>query len=566
MADARAGPALGYLRGLGCAAVLGVLGAVAAQGFRAALEFASHLLFHSADDISQVFAALPWYARLLVPTLGGALAACVLILAQRRERKAGVVSEYLEVIDGRVARVPVGASLLRCLSSFFSIASGGSIGKEGAMVQLAATLASMLGAPLRHLRGEDFRLGIAMAATGGLAAVYHTPLAAAIFIAEIAFGGIEPRRIGFLFTAAVASAWYVSATGHYAPLYALPAYAFDVTGSAMLAVAAVAVLAGGMGSVFLLAIQGARRFFTWLHASLLARMMAGGLVVGVITLVAPEVAGNGFAPVAHLLEGGGFAAPLLLLLVLKVLATAATVGSGGIGGLFTPSLMIGALTGAACGPLVAHGMDMGGSVALLTVAGMAAALAATTQAPLMSMLMVFEMTQEPSFIFPLMLATVLAYATSMLLGHPGTYDVIARHRARFERRTHLTDATAADAMCPADPTVPASACVAEAWQVGVKQKKRFVFVVDGSGRFRGAVWTQDLGARTAAGQGDEALDGLMVDAFPVVFASDRLVDVWQTVVESPAERTPVLADRRTRQLVGVLRKSDLLRQAGQLFA
>ncbi|OZI62289.1 chloride channel protein [Bordetella genomosp. 11] len=556
-----------YLRGIALAIAMGILGALGAHVFRWCLEHASARLFGTDADITEIFGGLPWYARIAIPTIGGAIAALFLAQAQRREKRAGVVSEYLETIDGKMGHIPVLPSVLRCVSSFFSIVSGGSIGKEGAMVQLSATAGSAFCMRLLPgVRGADFRLAVAMAATGGLTAVYHTPLAAAIFVAEIAFGSLELRRIGYLFTAAVASTWMTSVMGQFNPLYDLPSYRFDVTGSAVLAVVALGLSAGAVGSAFLWITRLARKVSAQAMPSVVVRMSVGGLIVGVITLAAPDVTGNGFAPIARMLEGQALATSLLLLLALKILATAATVGSGAIGGLFTPSLLIGALAGAACAPVAAQVFGMQDSVVLLGVLGMAASLAATTQAPLMSTLMVFEMTREPSFVFPLMIATVAAYAVSMLFRLTGTYEVIARHRARDERRSRLADATAGAMMRPPGLLAPVSATLEEALQIGLKQRNRFVFLVDDAQRFAGAVWVNDLMARVNAGEGGETtLVRMATPDFPVVYAGQRLLDVWQTVVESPAERTPVLSDRDGRRIVGVLQKSELLKQARNLF-
>jgi chloride channel protein, CIC family len=339
----------------------------------------------------------------------------------------------------------------------------------------------------------------------------------------------------------------------------------------MLAVILVGVAAGASGAVFLRIVRLARTGFARID-SLVVRMTIGGLIVGLITLWAPDVTGNGFAPIVALLERPGDAAqalssPLLILLVLKILATAATVGAGAIGGLFTPSLMIGALAGSACAPLVAQWLGLPDSAVLLGVAGMAAGLAATTQAPLMSTLMVFEMTRESSFVFPLMVATVVAYATSMALGDNGAYSVIARHRARSERRGRLADATAGAIMRPLATPVTENMTLSAAMEVGLAGKNRFVFVTDDAARFHGAVWLQDVVARVNAGEADAAIgSSTYVKDLPVVYANQRLFDIWQTVVESPAERTPVLSDPQSRRLVGALNKSELLKQARQLFA
>ncbi|GAA4332150.1 ClcB-like voltage-gated chloride channel protein [Pigmentiphaga soli] len=553
-----------YLRGLALAVLCGILGALAAQFFRWATDAASELLFDSAADITGILAHVSWQTRLLVPAAGGAIAGAILLLARRYERQGGPPVDYLEIIDSRVGRIPVAASLLRCLSSFFSIVSGGSVGKEGAMVQLSATAASALAGRLGGGDGERTQLIIAMAATGGLAAVYHTPLAAAIFIAEIAFGGLELWRIGFLFAAAVAATWVVSLMGQYTPLYALPPYHFDVQGEAMIAVIAVGIAAGAVGAAFLASIRVSRSLFARLPGSVLARMTAGGLIVGAVLIAAPDVAGNGFAPLSRLLSGAPLAEPLLVLLVLKIVATAATVGAGAIGGLFTPSLLLGALVGVAGAPLLAHYLGLPEIAVVLGVAGMAASLAAATQAPLMSTLMVFEMTQEPTFIFPIMLATVVAYVTSNMLGQTGMYAVIARHRARFASRNSLYDATVRRLMRPADRLVPSDATPAAAREAGMAHKNRFVFLVGPGQVFAGTVSMHDLMSLPASAAG-AALADMADTAFPVVYADQKVVEAWETVIASPAERTPVLSDAQERKVIGFLQKSDLLKEARHLL-
>jgi CIC family chloride channel protein len=111
-----------------------------------------------------------------------------------------------------------------------------------------------------------------------------------------------------------------------------------------------------------------------------------------------------------------------------------------------------------------------------------------------------------------------------------------------------------------------SSTLEQALQIGLKQRNRFVFVVDDAQRFLGAVWTNDLMARVNVGEGSNTLGGMVSADFPVVYAGQRLLDVWQTVVESPAERTPVLSNPQERRVVGMLQKSELLKQARNLFA
>jgi CIC family chloride channel protein len=555
-----------YVQGLAFAAFFGAAGAAAAQAFRWALEEASAKLFNSADDVTVVMAGLDWHWKLAIPVLGGALAGVILLIALRQEKRGGGRGDYLEVIDGSVESIPLASSLLRCLSSFCSILSGGSVGKEGAMVQLSATLGAVFTRWGGGLRGERFALAIAMAATGGLAAVYHTPLAAAAFIAEIAFGGIEFRRVALLFTAAVAATWVTMLLGQYSPSYVLPVHEFSLDAGAMLVVMLVGVACGLTGSLLLTAIRTARAGFARVPGGLVVRMALGGLFVGIIIIVAPDVAGNGFEPITRLLRNQPVSVALLALLFLKIGATAATVGAGAVGGLFTPALLVGALTGMECVSLLNQALPGSGqNTILFGVVGMAAALAATTQAPLMSTLMVFEMTREPLLIFPIMLATVIAYGTASILGQTGTYAVTTRHRERFDSRNRLMEITVGMVMRPLERFAFEDATVEQARGAGAAEKNRFVFVLDHQHALVGAVWMQDLMAAGNGGTQTAGLASLLHRDFPTVCANDRLRDIWETVVASPAERVPVLADPQSRRVVGVLHKSDVLQRARDLL-
>ncbi|HEY4370318.1 MAG TPA: chloride channel protein [Burkholderiales bacterium] len=555
-----------YLRALVFAAFFGAIGAAAAQGFRWSLEHASELLFRSDEDVTAVMGGLPWHWQILVPVVGGALAGLILKFAQREEKKSGR-GDYLEVIDGSIDTIPLRSSLLRCLSSFCSILSGGSVGKEGAMVQLSATAGSVCTRLGLDLHGERFQLAIALAGTGGLAAVYHTPLAAAVFIAEIAFGGIEFRRLALLFTAAVAATWVTILSGQYNPSFLLPMQEFRLDAGAMLTVMGIGVACGLTGSLLLAAINLARKNFAKIPGGAVTQMAIGGLLVGLIITAAPEVAGNGFAPISRLLHDQPVSVALIALLALKIGATAATVGSGAVGGLFTPALLVGALTAMQCVTTLNHALPgLNESVILFGVVGMAATLAATTQAPLMSTLMVFEMTREPLLIFPIMLATIIAYGTASVLGQTGTYAVTSRHRERFDTRSKLLEISVGMMMRPLERFALHNATLEEARAQGAAEKNRFVFILDAERNFNGAVSMVDLMAASAGGAPPRDLSSFLLPEFPTVRATDRVRDVWETVVASPAERVPVLADAQSRRVVGVLLKSDVLKRARDLFS
>ncbi|MBV8048949.1 MAG: chloride channel protein, partial [Paludibacterium sp.] len=165
---------------------IGILAAGVTGVFRRAIDLSDQALFGSSQDITHIVAQLPSGWRLAVPALGGLLAGIILWLVNRRYDK--VENDYMEAVssgDGRIALMP---SLLRSLSSLASIVSAGSIGREGAMVQLAALTGSLTGR--RWANERQLKLMTACGAAAGLASVYHTPLAGAMFVAEIVLGAI----------------------------------------------------------------------------------------------------------------------------------------------------------------------------------------------------------------------------------------------------------------------------------------------------------------------------------------------------------------------------------------
>jgi CIC family chloride channel protein len=173
------------------------------------------------------------------------------------------------------------------------------------------------------------------------------------------------------------------------------------------------VLFGHLAPAFMALLDYSKSRFVRLKLPLYAQLALGGGLVGVISIFLPQVWGNGYSVVSQILQGSLLGWMLLAILAAKLVATASTVGSGGVGGVLTPSLFIGAAVGTLMGQgvhgLMPHSVSM---PAAYGVIGMGAFLAATTQAPLTSILMIFEMTLDYQVVLPLMLACVTAHYTA----------------------------------------------------------------------------------------------------------------------------------------------------------
>jgi chloride channel protein, CIC family len=539
-----------WQRTLAWAAVVGVTGALATLGFRAALTQIETVLYGTGAGLVQAAQSLPWWMRLMAPLIGGALAGLVLALARRLPRTPH--GDYMEATVLGRGELPVANSLLRALSSACTVASGGAIGREGPMVQLAALTGSLLGG-WRAMPVARRRLLVACGAAAGLATAYGAPVAGALFIAEIVLQSLATETLAALLIASVSAHATVASIVGAQPLYHMPALP-PLDTSALLACGALGLLAGVGAPLYLWMLDQAKRAFGAWKVALPWKLAAGGLVVGLISIRSPQVWGNGFSVVDSILQGGWAWQALLLILVLKVAAVAATTGSGAVGGIFTPTLFVGAASGGlfalAAGALFAHALPMPAAAAI----GMGAFLAACTHAPLTSVLMIFEMTENYGIVAPLMLACVLAYSFSRLLRPDSIYASSQRAKAATDPRV----AIARDLLRPESVTVKPGDTIGELELRLVESRWRHVYVVDAQGAFRGAIAMHDLAVLLKAPH-DAAAPwpaGLLQPDYPRLSLEMPLWEVLQVFEAHPGERLPVL-DAQGR-LAGHVAKTDLV--------
>lgn len=402
------------------ALAIGVLGALAAYGFRMAMNGLHFLFTGHVGPFTYTAAHLNPWMRVLVPTIGGLLAGATLmiglkLLRNRRDR------DYMEAIRIGDGEVPLRPTLVKSLSSLFSISSGGSIGREGPMVQLAAMLASLPGR-LLHFSDERRRMLVACGAASGIAAAYNTPIAGAMFVAEIALGSLAMDKMGPLLLSSVASTVIAHDLLGAKPIFEIAGLQAGSHGQIPLYMI-VGLVAGLAAPGFVALLRGTQALFTKLPAPLLLKLGIGGLCVGLLSLVEPRVWGNGYSVVWSILHEPWLPTTLLIMLVLKLAATSATVGSGAVGGVFTPTLFVGATLGALVAALVQ--LMLPGQLsqtAGYALVGMGAFLAATTHAPMMAILLIVEVTRDYHMILPLTLSCVVAYFVAVRIDRRSIYE------------------------------------------------------------------------------------------------------------------------------------------------
>ena len=540
------------------AGVIGFVGALSSIAFRRLTDVVHWLLTAQHGGLVESFSHLEWWQRLITPALGGVLAGLTILLGQRL-RKKKITTDYMEAIVLGDGVVSSRLSLVKCASALFTVASGGSIGREGPLVQLAAMLASLIGR-LRKTETLQLRLLVACGAAAGIASAYNAPIGGAMFVSEIVLGSMAMETFGPLVFASVVATLTTRQFLGSEPLYDIPVLALNSTWE-IIPHLLLGLLAGLAAPLFLRLLRLSEKAFGHLHLPAFARLALGGLVVGTLAIWHPEVCGNGYSTVTEILHGGWIWQTLLVILAFKLVATAATFGSGAVGGVFTPTLFSGACLGFIFGHLV-QGFWPGAPLALdgFTLVGMGAFLAATTHAPIMAIIMLFELTLDYQIILPLMLACVVAHYTCLNFEKKSIYSESLRRKGAGVFREQLSGLRVADLMKPNPPAVSVTATFQEIASTFISQRFAWLYVIDDARRFLGVISLHDIKPYLHHPEVAELIIArdILRPNFPVVPPDHTLAEALTVFSRHEGERLPVVQSLEDRVLLGTISKTSLL--------
>jgi chloride channel protein, CIC family len=470
---ARAGRAAAWLRagrgGLFLLALLAGAGSgLGAVVFRYLIYFFTWLATGHSQFGQQGYtgsAHLPWLGLgffVLIPAIGG-LVYGPLIYRHAREARGHGVPEVMIAVADNGGRIRPQVSVVKAVASALCIGAGGSVGREGPIVQIGSALASSLGQWVR-MPESRLRILVACGAAGGIAATFNAPVTGVFFGVEII---LREFSVDALFTVMLA-AMIADITAE--PfLGSKPFLSGFPPGIALhhprnyLLVAVLAVLAALMGLAFKTVLYKTEDLCdrAWKDRPEWARPAAGGIVLGLLLLALPQMYGVGY-PVMYRTTAGQYALWFVILLAFgKIAATSLSIGIGGSGGIFAPSLFVGVTSGMAFGDIARHLLGPGaGQPALYAVVAMGAVFTAAARAPLTSLASVVEMTGDFSLTLPVMLAVAIASMISRALSYGTIYTTkLLRRGTDIDRATPwraLLDLRVADATRPLRPplTVP----------------------------------------------------------------------------------------------------------------
>jgi len=540
------------------AALVGVGGALASVAFREGIRLLELIFTGQTMGLVNGASRLVWWHRAIVPVLGGVVSGWVLYVLGSRFVSLKVV-DYMEAVLVGDGRISFRGTLLRSISSLLTIASGGSIGREGSMVQLSAMIASRVGrlarAPVPRLR-----LLVACGGAAGIAAAYNAPISGALFVSEIVLGSLSMETFGPLVVASVISDATIHRFLGYGPVFAVPHVEFASNWELFFYIV-LGVLLGHLAPPFLGLLDFTKGRFVRLGLPLYWQLGLGGLIVGAVSIFVPQVWGNGYSVIGGILTGGLLGWWLLAILFAKIFATSATVGSGAVGGVLTPTLFIGCAVGALFGGVLHRLMPTIVSVpAAYALIGMGGFLSATTLAPLTSILMIFEMTADYEIVLPLMLACVTAHYTAKVYRNGKSVYHNSLNAAAVEGGGDDWRLRTVEMLVkPAAAVVPDTATLAEVFEKLPKRPIDRVFVVQGDDL---VAW---LNPREILEQMHDAkLDGrvpVSSVAKPVEFAlapDMPLTTALEAFLREQVTVLPVTPGQWRNTLLGQVSRSDVL--------
>jgi len=475
-----------------------------------------------------------------------------------REAKGHGVPEVMEAVALRGGRIRPRVAAVKTMASALTIGSGGSAGREGPIVQIGATIGSTIGQVFR-MSERRMRTLVAAGAAGGVAAAFNAPLAGVFFALEVILQRFTARGFATVVLSAVTASVVWRAFFGNAPVFAVPFYSLRHPVELVFYVA-LGVAAAVVAALFVRILYWIEDRFEALPGPGDLKPALGAVVTGLLGVWSLLVLGSGIEGTNLALSGELAVSTLLLLLGAKIVATSFSLGSGGSGGVFSPSLFLGAMLGGALGHAVHVAFpNVTATEGAYALVGMGAVFAAAAQAPMTSILIIFEMTNDFRIMLPLMLAVVTATITYQLISRDSIYLAKLRRRGvdlEQGRELHLLETLLVSQAVDRAPEVLRLPATMEAAAELLERSEHDIVLVTPTGRkLGGAIYPQTI--RAALGKGSQEVEDVVLRDVPTVTVRDTLDAALRKLTVRDLEALPVV-DGEGR-IVGVATREAIMR-------
>ncbi len=542
---------------------IGILGGFGAIFFRFAIRFFQAMFFGSWNYTLDYVLALPWYYKLLAPAAGGLIVGPIVHFFAK-EAKGHGVPEVMESIILRGGAIRPRVVIAKITASAVCIGSGGSVGREGPIVQIGSAIGSTLGQFLR-VSGSQLRTLVACGTAAGIAATFNAPIAGALFAMEIILSDFAISQFSPIVISSV-SATVISRhfLGDF-PAFVIPHYEL-VSVWEMIPYAVLGVLAAFVALAFIKILYKTEDLFDALVIPEWVKPVFGGLMIGTIGIFYPHIFGVGYETIDLALESKLVWYFMLLLIVLKLLATSITIGSGGSGGIFAPSLFLGASLGGFVGAVV-HLLFPAytASAGAYALVGMGAVAAGAMHAPITAIIIIFELTNDYRIILPLMVACIISVLITTWVKKDSIYTLKLTRRGidvfKTQEADILKNVTVGKIVKKEFETFRRETPFSEMKKSVLKSNSTHFYVVDEHLHVYGVILSKDVEKMiNGIEKPDDALQAKDI-CIPVTYyfnVDDTLDTVIKAFGSSKLDEFPVVDEHIPMKLTGTVSKNDVI--------
>jgi len=548
-----------YFYRVAFALIIGLFTGLGAVGFRKLIDFFKNIYFGQGEHL--LSSSLGHYYIILVPMAGGLIVG-PLTYFFAREAKGHGVPEVMAAIAVRGGKIRPRVVMVKALASAVCIGSGGSVGREGPIVQIGAAIGSLLG-QLFNVPTQKMRALVACGAAGGIAATFNAPIGGVLFALEVVLGDFTGSYMMLVIISSVTASVVGRIFLGNAPAFLVPAYPLNHP-IELLLYGLLGIICGIFAVMYIKVLYRFEDMFDGIKVvPEYLKPVLGGLLIGCIGLYFPQIFGVGYDSIELAITGKMVLTTTAALVLLKLLATSITIGSGGSGGVFAPGLYMGSMLGASIGYLF-HFMLPGMAItpAAFALVGMGAVFAGSAHAPMTAIIMLFEMSSDYHIILPLMIACVISSVVAKSIYNENIYVVKLLRRGldieAARKPDILKNVLVKDVMTSQIETLPGEFSVQKAWKHVSGSPHRGFPVVSDEGFVQGIITRDELEKGAAGADKVKHLFEFSCQQLVTVSPYEPISAAAKRMDDFNVGRLPVVDPENNKKIIGLLSRTDII--------
>ena len=545
------------------AIIIGVIGGFGGIAIRGLIKIVSSISFGGSNGLLQNIIDTPWYFIILIPMIGGLLTG-LLIYFFAPEAKGHGVPEVMQAILLKGGFIRARVAIIKALSAAITIGTGGSVGREGPIIQIGSSIGSTIGQFFR-VPNKRLKTLVGCGAAAGIAAAFNAPIAGALFAVEIilmdfAVAQFSPIVISSVMATVISRMFEGDFAAFLVPKYEL-ASPYEIIFYFILG-----AVCGIVSFLFIKTLYYSEDVFdNRFNFPEYLKPVVGGLLLGIIALAFPQIMGVGYESINIALKGDMLWYIAFILIFIKIIATSITLGSGGSGGIFAPSLFMGAMLGYFFGSFVhSYFPNITAPANAYALVAMGGLVAGTTRAPITAIIIVFELTSDYRIILPLMITCIISMIISSKLSRESIYTLkllLRNINIKEGTETNIIEGISVEEIYSRKfDTINATDNFSRVINTVIKSKNPEYPVIDSNNKICGVLFLNDVKGYLYE---KDILKNILIandiakTDFDIVTPDDTCADALDKISKLNQEGVPVVNNKRDMKIVGMLWRKDI---------